>query len=77
MMQTSERIPAISARSPLREEVAQAFTTDGDLARADRRFQARQVQTDLADAVAEALESRSVLVAEAGTGVGKIGRAHV
>lgn len=71
MKSTPERIAATSARSPLRAEVAQAFSADGELAQADRRFQSREVQTDLADAVAEALESRSVLVAEAGTGVGK------
>lgn len=57
--------------SLLRDEVAQAFSTDGPLARADAQFRPRQVQLDLADAVAQALEGHAVLVAEAGTGVGK------
>jgi ATP-dependent DNA helicase DinG len=59
------------ARSLLREEVAQAFSPEGALAQASRDFHPRAVQTSLADAVAQALEQRSVLVAEAGTGVGK------
>ena len=54
MKSTPERIAATSARSPLRAEVAQAFSADGELAQADRRFQSREVQTDLADAVASA-----------------------
>lgn len=58
-------------RSLLREEVAQAFSHEGALAQASRDFHPRAVQTSLADAVAQALEQRSVLVAEAGTGVGK------
>jgi len=57
--------------SLLRDEVALAFSDQGPLARADAQFRPREVQNDLADAVAQALESRSVLVAEAGTGVGK------
>ena len=55
----------------LRAEVARAFAEDGDLARLDPRFRPRPGQTRLADAVAQALDSRDVLVAEAGTGVGK------
>jgi ATP-dependent DNA helicase DinG len=57
--------------SALRAEVALAFADDGDLARADNRFRPRPVQTTLADAVARTLQDRGVLVAEAGTGVGK------
>ncbi|MEY8876609.1 MAG: ATP-dependent DNA helicase [Leptothrix sp. (in: b-proteobacteria)] len=55
----------------LRDEVAEAFGREGVLARSERHFRPRAVQTQLADAVAQALEQRSVLVAEAGTGVGK------
>ena len=57
--------------SALRLEVASAFAPDGLLAQAGQSFQPRAVQTGMADAVAQALEQRSVLVAEAGTGVGK------
>ncbi|MEY8689171.1 MAG: ATP-dependent DNA helicase, partial [Leptothrix sp. (in: b-proteobacteria)] len=57
--------------SLLRAEVAEAFAADGLLARADSQFRPRQVQTELADAITQALEDRAVLVAEAGTGVGK------
>ena len=55
----------------LREEVARALADDGDLARAEPRFRPRPMQRELADAVAGALAGREVLVAEAGTGVGK------
>jgi ATP-dependent DNA helicase DinG len=69
------RLDPVAARmngtSPLRAEVAQAFAADGELGRADPKFRPRAVQTRLADEVAQALEARSVLVAEAGTGVGK------
>ena len=51
--------------------VAQAFADDGPLARADAGYVERDVQQRFAHAVAEALEQRSALVAEAGTGVGK------
>ena len=57
--------------SALREEVALAFADTGVLARTEKQFRPREVQTQLADAVAQALDERSVLVAEAGTGVGK------
>ena len=51
--------------------VRAAFDADGALARADARFQPRSGQTEMALAVARAIRERSVLVAEAGTGVGK------
>lgn len=59
------------ARSPLQDEVLEAFAPGGLLARSDAQFRPREVQTRLAQAVAQALDERSVLVAEAGTGVGK------
>ena len=51
--------------------VDEAFAPTGPLARADDRYVAREGQLAMARAVAQAIESRSVLVAEAGTGVGK------
>jgi ATP-dependent DNA helicase DinG len=55
----------------LQREVAQAFAADGPLARSDPGFMPRDVQDRLAAAVAQALDERGTLVAEAGTGVGK------
>ena len=57
--------------SALRSAVLQAFAATGPLARADARYTPRQVQLEMACAVAEAIEGREALVAEAGTGVGK------
>jgi ATP-dependent DNA helicase DinG len=57
--------------SPLATAVARAFAADGPLAQADPRFLPREVQDRMALAVAQALEERAALVAEAGTGVGK------
>jgi ATP-dependent DNA helicase DinG len=55
----------------LAAETASAFARDGALARADRGYVERVAQQRLAQAVADALERRGALVAEAGTGVGK------
>ncbi|WP_418321453.1 ATP-dependent DNA helicase [Piscinibacter sakaiensis] len=60
-----------TAPSSLRIAVAQAFAATGPLAQADARYVSREVQLQMAHAVADAIDSRSVLVAEAGTGVGK------
>ncbi len=51
--------------------VARTFAAGGPLARADAGYVEREVQQRFAQAVAEALDQRSALVAEAGTGVGK------
>jgi len=51
--------------------VVRAFAIDGPLARADTGYVERDVQQRFAKAVAQALDQRGVLVAEAGTGVGK------
>src|SRR5512145_1764884 len=48
-----------------------AFANDGALASADSTYTERAVQQQFARAVAEAIEGRHALVAEAGTGVGK------
>jgi ATP-dependent DNA helicase DinG len=55
----------------LPQQVAQAFAPDGALARHDPGFLPRDAQDRLALAIAQAIEERSALVAEAGTGVGK------
>src|SRR5512134_1310341 len=48
-----------------------AFASDGALASADSTYTELAVQQQFARAVAEAIEGRHALVAEAGTGVGK------
>lgn len=55
----------------LHDAVRSAFASGGLLACAVEEFRARAGQTDMALAVADAIAQRSVLVAEAGTGVGK------
>ena len=57
--------------SPLQDAVAAAFASGGALARADSHHIERDVQLRMAIAVAEAIETKTALVAEAGTGVGK------
>lgn len=52
-------------------EVQEAFAPDGVLSRTTEHFVARSGQTDMAIAVARAIERSEVLVVEAGTGVGK------
>ena len=51
--------------------VARAFAADGPLARADAGFMPRPQQDQMAARIAQAVEERGTLVAEAGTGVGK------
>lgn len=55
----------------LPDAVRAVFAPDGGLARSVDDFYPRAGQTDMALAVARAIEKRSVLVVEAGTGVGK------
>ncbi len=57
--------------TPLEQAVTDAFGRGGALGRADERHVERAVQLEMALGVARAIEDRSVLVAEAGTGVGK------
>ena len=57
--------------SALSDAVAHAFAPGGALSVADSRYVPREVQLRMALAVAEAIERRGPLVAEAGTGVGK------
>jgi ATP-dependent DNA helicase DinG len=60
-----------AAATPLQDAVAAAFGWDGALAQADPQHVEREVQLRMAVAVADAIEQRSALVVEAGTGVGK------
>ena len=53
------------------EEVAEIFSKNGRLAQSDSTFEFRHPQTEMALSVAEAVNSSSVLVSEAGTGTGK------
>jgi ATP-dependent DNA helicase DinG len=55
----------------LADAVAQAFSDRGALARADAHHAQRPAQTEMALRIAQAIESRTALVAEAGTGIGK------
>ena len=55
----------------LEEAVTAAFARGGALARADANHVERDVQLRMALGVAQAIDERSALVAEAGTGVGK------
>jgi ATP-dependent DNA helicase DinG len=57
--------------TPLQDAVSAAFARDGALAQADDGHVEREVQVRMALAVAQAIEDKSALVAEAGTGVGK------
>lgn len=59
-----------TAPGGLAEEIARAFSPGGLLSKSPD-FEFRPEQLEMAVAVARALESRSSLVAEAGTGVGK------
>ena len=66
-------VPADAAddRGALATAVAHAFAAAGPLAQADAGYVEREVQQHFAQAVAEAVDRRTALVAEAGTGVGK------
>ncbi|MBX9717047.1 MAG: ATP-dependent DNA helicase [Burkholderiaceae bacterium] len=57
--------------SPLLAAVVQAFSATGSLSCADPTYTQRDVQLRMAVSVADAIDARSTLVAEAGTGVGK------
>jgi len=52
-------------------EINDLFSAAGTLAKGIEGFRPRQSQTDMARAVADAIQSRSTLLAEAGTGTGK------
>ena len=52
-------------------EINDLFSAAGTLAKGIEGFRPRQSQTDMARVVADAIQSRSTLLAEAGTGTGK------
>jgi ATP-dependent DNA helicase DinG len=70
---------ALEAAEPLHSDsstfdqdaVAQIFAADGPLARSISGYRLRSQQVEMARAVAQAIEQRAVLIAEAGTGTGK------
>ena len=57
--------------SELEEAVATALSSSGALASADPEHVERQEQIEMAHAIASAIDGRTALVVEAGTGVGK------
>lgn len=59
------------AARPLEERTALAFSADGPLARRQTNFTPREGQLAFAQAVAEAIQNKETLLAEAGTGTGK------
>ena len=63
--------PPESLSSPLVRCVEQAFAPEGALSRTETDFRPRPGQLRMALAVARTIEQGGVLVAEAGTGVGK------
>jgi ATP-dependent DNA helicase DinG len=54
-----------------RKNIEETFSTDGKLSRALNSFSVRESQRDMALQVTDALNTQSILVAEAGTGTGK------
>ncbi len=57
--------------TPLRQAVRSALSRNGELAVLDPNYVEREVQLEMAAAVADAIDDRAALVVEAGTGVGK------
>ncbi len=55
----------------LLQELSDIFSSDGPIAKAVPDYRPRQAQLELAQAIEEALQTHSTLIAEAGTGTGK------
>ncbi len=55
----------------LSARVRSTFAPDGPLRRSVSGFESRTAQREMADAVADAIESKAILLVEAGTGTGK------
>jgi ATP-dependent DNA helicase DinG len=68
---TAADAAARPAASPLQQAVEAALSSTGALAAIDAHHAEREVQREMALAVAAAIEEKSALVVEAGTGVGK------
>ncbi|MDB5796626.1 MAG: ATP-dependent helicase [Paucimonas sp.] len=63
--------PADATASPRAAEVERLFGDAGPLAEAVPGYRSRDAQTDMAKAIANAIDTATTLVAEAGTGTGK------
>ncbi len=73
-VEAQDREPAAgnaAGRGELEQAVLAAFDVGGPLARLDAGYKPREQQLEMSRAVARAVEQRSALVVEAGTGVGK------
>src|SRR5207342_2191129 len=74
-MSSVEELPASQAprtgRIRSMNDLEALFAETGSLARAIPGYKLRQQQVEMANAVAEAIDSRGLLIAEAGTGTGK------
>ena len=71
-MSTARRDPRLfDPLIPLAERVNLAFETNGPLSRAVKGFRVREGQKEFALEVCRAVNDKSQLVAEAGTGTGK------
>lgn len=55
----------------LLQELTEIFSADGPIAAAEPDYRPRQAQLELAQAIQQALQDHSTLIAEAGTGTGK------
>ncbi|MBP6020506.1 MAG: ATP-dependent DNA helicase [Burkholderiaceae bacterium] len=55
----------------LLHELTEIFATDGPIAAAEPGYRPRQAQLELAQAIQQALQNHTTLIAEAGTGTGK------
>lgn len=55
----------------LTDAIIEVFSIDGDLSRHIKGFRPRDEQLEMAQVVAEAIESKSTVIVEAGTGTGK------
>ena len=53
------------------KSISRAFAADGPLQAAIPGYRQRDQQVEMAEAIAQAIDSTGVLVAEAGTGTGK------
>ena len=65
------RMPSSPTNSPLQQATAAAFAAHGALAQMQAHYRPRTAQSQMADAVAKAIEQTQALVVEAGTGTGK------
>ena len=64
-------VPSVPKPTELTKRVAQAFADHGDLSEAMPEFEPRSSQRRMAIAAAELFEKGGILLAEAGTGIGK------